>query len=249
MKWPFKKKCSLAGSGIFQGFTDWHSHILPGVDDGVQTMDEALEILSLYEELGIKTVWLTPHVMEDIPNATAHLKERFEELQTAYKGVIHLYLAAEYMLDNLFRERIDNDDLLPLGEKEDRLLVETSYYKPPENMFSLLKKIKAKGYYPVLAHPERYMYMNSKDYRELKKAGVLFQANLPSLANFYGKQILKKTKSLVKSGTVDIWGTDTHHLSLFIRFISEEVGDEAVLYRLSNASVLYNAVGKTEKTG
>ncbi len=58
---------------ILRKGTDCHSHILPGVDDGVQTMEEALEILRLYEELGIKSVWLTPHIMEDMPNTTLHL--------------------------------------------------------------------------------------------------------------------------------------------------------------------------------
>lgn len=112
--WFFKKRVSLKDSGIFDGFTDWHSHILPGVDDGVQTMDESLEILHLYEELGVKTVWLTPHIMEDIPNTTAYLRERFAELKAAYDGRIELHLAAENMLDNLFEERLENNDLLPL---------------------------------------------------------------------------------------------------------------------------------------
>lgn len=146
--WPFRKKHPLADSGIFQGFTDWHCHILPGVDDGVQTVDEALDVLALYGKLGIRTVWLTPHVMEDIPNTTAHLKGRFEELKAAYKGTVRLYLAAEYMLDNLFRERLNDGDLLPLGEKEDRLLVETSYYNPPANMYGLLERIKARDSIP-----------------------------------------------------------------------------------------------------
>lgn len=221
--WPFNKKYSLADSGIFRGFTDWHSHILPGVDDGVQTMDEALEILVLYEKLGVKSVWLTPHVMEDVPNTTALLKERFEELKAVYKGAVHLHLAAEYMLDNLFRERLNDGDLLPLGEKEDRLLVETSYYNPPANMYGLLERIKAKGFYPVLAHPERYMYMNGEDYRNLKEAGIWFQANLLSLTGFYGKQILNKTKRIIKSDTVNIWGTDTHHLRTFQEVISKKV--------------------------
>ena len=90
--WPFRKRISLKDSGIFKNFTDCHSHILPGVDDGVQTMEEALEILRLYEELGIKSVWLTPHIMEDMPNTTLHLRERYAELQATYSGPIKLLL-------------------------------------------------------------------------------------------------------------------------------------------------------------
>ena len=114
--WPFRKRISLKDSGIFKNFTDCHSHILPGVDDGVQTMEEALEILRLYEELGIKSVWLTPHIMEDMPNTTLHLRERYAELQATYSGPIKLHLASENMLDNLFEERLEKNDLLPLGE-------------------------------------------------------------------------------------------------------------------------------------
>lgn len=207
---PFKKKCSFAESEIFRGFTDWHSHILPGVDDGVQTMDEALQILSLYEQLGIIEVWLTPHIMEDMPNRTENLKERFAELQATYKGAVHLHLAAEYMLDNLFRERLDNNDLLPLGEKGDKLLVETSYYNPPANLYGLLDRIKAKGYYPVLAHPERYTYMANEDYRRQKEMGVLFQANRPSFVGVYGKEVNTKARQILKNDYYNLSGTDIH---------------------------------------
>ena len=61
--WIFSKKHNLKDIGVFQGLTDCHSHILPGVDDGVKTMDESLAILDRYEQLGMKTVWLTPHIM------------------------------------------------------------------------------------------------------------------------------------------------------------------------------------------
>lgn len=210
LMWPFNRKYSLADSGVFQGFTDWHSHILPGVDDGVRTMEEALDILALYERLGVKTVWLTSHIMEDVPNTTAHLKERFEELKAAYKGSIHLHLAAEYMLDNLFRERLDAGDLLPLGDKGEMLLAETSYYSPPADLYDLLERIKSEGFYPAVAHPERYMYMNDEEYRRLEKTGVRFQLNLPSLAGLYGKTVRNKTVYLLTNGLVDLWGTDCH---------------------------------------
>ena len=181
------------------GFTDYHSHILPGVDDGVQTMDEALEIIRLYEELGVKAVWLTPHIMEDIPNTTAHLRDRFAELQAAYTGGVQLHLAAENMLDNLFGERLEKNDLLPLGENSDHLLVETSYFSPPMGLSNILFRIKAKGYYPVLAHPERYVYMSESDYRQLIDMGVKFQLNLFSLTGAYGKTTKKKAEWLMKN--------------------------------------------------
>ena len=68
--WPFKSVDKLSKSGLLDGFTDWHSHILPGVDDGIRTMDESLATLASFEEHGVKKVWLTPHVMEDCPNTT-----------------------------------------------------------------------------------------------------------------------------------------------------------------------------------
>lgn len=210
--WPFSKKQTLAESGFFKGFTDWHCHILPGVDDGVQTMDEALAILAEYERLGIEEVWLTPHIMEDIPNTTAHLRKRFAELQSAYTGSVALHLAAENMLDPLFEQRLAAGDLLPLGPDGNRLLVETSYFNPPVDLYGMLERIKSAGYYPVLAHPERYLYMSSADYRKLKAAGIEFQLNLPSLTALYGKVALKKAKALHKKKLYDYIGTDLHKI-------------------------------------
>lgn len=219
MFWPFRKRISLKDSGIFKGFTDWHSHILPGVDDGVQTTEEALKILRLYEELGIETVWLTPHIMEDIPNTTAHLRERFAQLQVAYTGPITLHLAAENMLDNLFEERLERNDLLPLGENGDHLLVETSYFSPPMGLSNILLRIKAKGYHPVLAHPERYSYMNGHDYDRLKANGVKFQLNLLSLADVYGHSVKKKAKNLLDQEYYDFSGTDIHRADMIRLFL------------------------------
>ncbi len=211
--WPFNKK-KVSIKGLFNGFTDYHSHILPGVDDGVETIEESLKVLRLYEGFGVKAVWCTPHIMEDIPNTTSHLKERFAELQNAYSGNIQLHIAAEYMLDALFEERLEKNDLLPLGEKGNLLLVETSYFNPPMGLQNILLRIKAKGYYPVLAHPERYIYMSEDDYQELKQMGVRLQLNLFSLAGIYGKTVQKKAEWLRKEGLYDLQGSDLHSVDI-----------------------------------
>lgn len=218
--WPFRRKQTLAESGILRGMTDYHSHLLPGVDDGVQTAEDSLEILRLYEQLGIREVWFTPHIMEDIPNTTAGLRNRFEQFKKQYTGNIHLHLAAEYMLDNLFKERLAHRDLLPIGEEGNHLLVETSYFNPPMDLYGMMEKIKSAGFIPVLAHPERYTYMGEKEYHRLKEAGVMFQSNLPSLVGGYGNPVKKKVEELYSKAMINLYGTDTHTLSSFNRIIS-----------------------------
>ena len=220
--WPFHKKITLEESGFLNGFTDWHSHILPGVDDGVQTMEEALRILAEYERLGVKEVWLTPHIMEDIPNTTEGLRERFSDLQAEYKGSVELNLAAENMIDNLFEERLRGNDLLPLGKEGNQLLVETSYYSPPMGLPDILQRVKAKGYYPVLAHPERYAYMDTDYYRRLKDMGVKFQLNLFSLLGRYGEAAKKKAEYLQKHGMYDYSGTDLHRLVTLEKWVGRK---------------------------
>lgn len=219
--WPFNKVGKLEESGMFNGFTDWHSHILPGVDDGIRSMESSLEVLKRYEEAGIKKVWLTPHIMEDYPNTTEGLRNRFEELKAAYKGPVELRLAAENMLDSLFEERLESRDFLPIGEKGNHLLVETSYMNPPYGMDEMLRRAMGAGYYLVLAHPERYRYMDESDYRDLKSKGILFQTNFASLVGGYGETARKKAEWLLKEGMIDLCGSDLHRLGFFNESIQQ----------------------------
>lgn len=197
-------------SSLLTNFTDHHSHILPGVDDGVKKMETSLKVLERYEQLGIVEVWCTPHVMEDIPNTTAGLQARFAELCEAYQGPIKLHLAAEYMMDALFEERLEQDDLLKLGNEGNQVLVETSYFTPPMDMDAILRRIKQKGLYPMLAHPERYVYMNKERYKELKNNGIRFQLNLSSVAGAYGAEAKDKSNWILKQNFYNIVGSDLH---------------------------------------
>ena len=230
--WPFTRKKSLLEAGVLRGWTDWHCHILPGVDDGIPTLEDSLAALRWYEAQGVEEVWLTPHVMEDIPNTPAQLRARFAELCSAYAscpattGHLTLHLAAEHMLDPLFEERLEAGELLPMGET---LLVETSYFNPPLDLDGMLKAIRKKGFQPLLAHPERYVYMDWRDYARLQdELGVAFQLNLPSLAGAYGPEVRKKAERLLAEGRYCRTGSDLHRLAAFRRAMETKINPDLI---------------------
>lgn len=205
-----KKKSSIADSMFLRGRTDRHTHILFGVDDGIRKLEDSLAVLRYEESLGVTDVWCTPHVMEDVPNTTAALKTRFEELVAAYSGPIRLHLAAEYMLDTVFEKRLEARDLLTM--EDSTVLVETSTLTPPVNLFEIFRQMQSAGYRPLLAHPERYRYLKEKDYEELRKLGIHFQLNLPSLVRFYGDTAYNKAIWLLENGFYTEVGSDCHRL-------------------------------------
>lgn len=213
---------------MLDGFTDWHSHVLPGVDDGIRTLEESLEVLEAYQNLGVRKLWLTPHIMEDYPNETAFLRERFKLLQDAWKGTMEIKLASENMLDSLFEMRLEANDFLPIGDEGRHLLVETSYFNPPYGMDKMLDGIFSAGYEPVLAHPERYSYMDKEGYRSLKERGILFQMNFMSLAGAYGETAKKKAEWLLEQDMVNLTGSDVHRLRLVKEMIARPVGKKSV---------------------
>ena len=231
--WPFSKKYSIVSSGLLRGATDWHCHILPGVDDGIQTIEDSLAVLDRYAELGIREVWLTPHVMEDIPNTPDELRATYDELLKAYQGQITLHLASENMLDAIFEERLVKGHVLPIGTKGDHLLVETSYFNPPMDLYGMLKKIRERGFKPILAHPERYNYMSRTDYQRLKSMDILFQINITSVAEAYGREVRQKAEMLLSEHWIDYIGTDVHRLSSLNKAIENRIIDRDTCQMLS----------------
>ena len=226
-----KRKYSLLGCGALQGITDRHSHVLFGVDDGAATLEHSLGILAYEEEIGVKELWCTPHIMEDVENTTHALRERFAELQEAYKGPIKLHLAAEYMLDNLFAERFKAGDLLTM--EDNTVLVETSTWNPPPDMSGTLRKIQKAGYCPLLAHPERYRYMNDIAYERLHKMGIHFQLNLGSLVGYYGETAMFKAYRMLEKGWYSEVGSDCHRLATIKEQYIREVLPKELLPHLS----------------
>ena len=204
----FNRRRSLLESGLLKGAVDQHSHILYGLDDGVKTQEDSLAILQLLEEQGVSEVWFTPHVMEDVPNTTEGIRARFEQLKSIYRGGLRFHLAAEYMIDTLFEERLAARDLLTHGN--DTVLVETSSVAPPINLWEVLETMRKAGYRPLIAHPERYRYMDKADYKRLHDMGCVLQMNLPSIVGFYGESARERALDLLDKGWSAMVGSDCH---------------------------------------
>lgn len=222
-------KKSLGESGLLTGAIDNHCHVLWGVDDGVKTQEESLAILKFLETLGMDTLWLTPHIMEDVPNTTADLRLRFEELKSVYTGNIKLHLSAENMMDTLFEERLEKGDLLMHGDN--KVLVETSTWAPPINFWDIIDTMFVKGYVPILAHPERYRYMDDREYRRLYDAGVIFQLNIPSLIGVYGESVRNKAENMLFKNMYCMAGSDCHRF----RAIENQYGNKVFTKKILNA--------------
>lgn len=195
---------------------DIHSHLLPGIDDGSKNISDSINLIEKLERRGITNFRTTPHVMGDVwENSSKTIKEKEAELKKALleKGYNHINIsaAAEYMLDENFSTLLANDDILTLKDKY--VLVEMSFFSPPPNLNDLLFEIQLKGYIPVLAHPERYSFYheNLENYEKLINAGCLFQLNLLSLTDHYGKHVSKASYELLKRDMYTFVGTDTHN--------------------------------------
>ena len=93
-------------------------------------------------------------------------------------------------------------------------------------MYGILERIKAKGYHPVLAHPERYGYMEKEEYRRIKDMGVKLQLNLPSIAGLYGSVAKAKAEKLLKYNAYDIVGGDIHSLKAWIEILNNKISSD-----------------------
>lgn len=215
----FSRKTTLAESGFFPRHIDYHSHILPGVDDGAPDITKTGAMLKVLGEFGVKELWFTPHVMEDMPNKPSELKALFMEVSNKGIGLgIKLHLASENMLDSLFRQRLRDNELIPIIDDR-HLLIETSYFNAPMGLSEIINDIKDHGYVPVLAHPERFSYMGMTDYVSLKRAGVMFQLNYLSLLGAYGHSVAQKAVDILDKGMYNITGSDIHSLEGFMSYV------------------------------
>jgi tyrosine-protein phosphatase YwqE len=197
---------------------DIHSHLLAGIDDGVKSTDEAIEIILQFQKLGYKKLITTPHVMSDVYRNTPDvIHQKLQELNNILsekKIDVIVEAAAEYYLDETLFSKIErNEKLLTFGNKY--LLFETNFMNEPFNLKEFIFLATTRGYKLVLAHPERYMYIHEqfKKAEDLFDRGVLFQINVSSISGFYSKAIQKIAFKLIDKNMVHWIGSDCHQLS------------------------------------
>ena len=222
---------------------DIHSHLLPQLDDGAKTWEEAIDLIRSFKELGFSKLITTPHIMQDhyrndpatIQNKILELKQKLIENKIS----IEIEAAAEYYLDEeLYRRLTNHEELLTFGNRY--LLFETNFLSEPLNSKEFIFAALSSGYRLVLAHPERYHYMNVEKARDLRDRGVLFQINIPSLVGYYSKPIQKMAYQLIDRGWIDFLGSDCHnmiHLELMQEAKKNKYYQKALALPLLNHSL------------
>ena len=213
----FKSKPSLKEL-IPNGFVDIHSHILPGIDDGAKTEAESFKLISEMKKLGFSKIIGTPHTYTGLyENTNETIENAFNKLKRKEVKNINIDFASEYMLDNTIIEKARNKEILCL--KDNYVLIEMSFIAKPIGLYELIYEIKVNGYLPVMAHPERYLFFeNLKEYNKLKKFGCLFQANLLSFTNHYGRRVNDRLNKLISRNLIDFVGSDIHNTNHILSF-------------------------------
>ena len=199
-------------------FKDIHCHLLPGIDDGSNSIEESIEILRRAEKEGVSEIVLTPHYIENTRYNcnNKNKKESFEILIKAIRqaGInIKLYLGNENYMSNNFIELLNNDEIMTINNSR-YLLFEFPLSQPYKNSKDYLYELVTKGYVPILAHPERYrdFQKNPSLVEEYTRMGILLQGNYKSLLGKYGRKAKKTLKILLKKDLITFLGSDIHHI-------------------------------------
>ncbi len=202
---------------IFEALgTDMHCHLVPQVDDGSKCFEESVECLKTLKAVGFNKVYITPHFQHPrFDNDEEDICRRYQEMKLrAVEAAVDIEMAGvagEYRIDSGFKNRLENPRFLQVAGKY--VLVEFSLHQQMMGCDEMIFDLQMKGYDIILAHPERYPYLNVLGSRmeQLKNQGVFFQINALSLGGFYGEEPKRRAYQMLERGWVEFMGTDTHN--------------------------------------
>lgn len=203
--------------GMIDPRTDCHCHILPGLDDGAASMEESVALARRQVSWGFRKAVCTSHRVGKYPNVPEVVVAACGKLQEELdkRGVpLELTPSMEYrLIPETWPETLEKGWLLPW--EGNHILIELPIHKAsrignivPEDE---IRRLLDMGYQPVLAHPERYLYLDMDRYRSFKAAGALFQRNVGSLEGLYGEAVSVRAEALIAEGFYDTIGTDLHN--------------------------------------
>jgi tyrosine-protein phosphatase YwqE len=239
----FSRRKSLSETDLSWLVTDFHSHLLPGIDDGSPDVETSLLLIKGLQSLGYKKLITTPHVLwEMYPNTTDTIESALNKILPVLQKQnpeIELKAAAEYYIDDHFQTELKSKTrLLPISGR--KILVEFSMLIPPIELKDVLFELQIQNYEPILAHPERYVYLEKQKvyFDILKDFGCFFQLNLLSLTGHYGPVVQSLAEFLIKKNYYDFIGSDVHH-ERHIEAL-KKMGTPAMLKKLKESGKIKN---------
>lgn len=198
---------------------DLHSHLIPGIDDGADTLEEAVEILKVMEKKGVKSAAATPHY--PIYKRQDFKKELFNKLEILRKEAkrnnldIKILSGTEIMINQELPLLYHQNKLLTINET-DYLLLEFRLNIYPDYLEEIIYDLQTMGLKIIIAHPERYLYLQS-DYSELyqwlEELELKIMLNSSSLTGVHGRKAQKTAQNLIKTGLCHLMASDTHGLN------------------------------------
>ena len=216
---------------------DIHSHILNNVDDGSKSLENTIEILKKAEQAGFSDIVLTPHYIEGYyENTKSLIKEKIAELKKElYKQdiIVELHQGNEIMLTENTPKLLNESKIATIANSR-YVLFEVPHSNRMLNLEQIAYVLKANGYIPILAHPERYAFIQEdpNEIIDIIKLGVLIQSNYGSFIGQYGRTAKEVVEVLLENHLINFLGTDVHrHGGIFenineilrrIRSISED---------------------------
>jgi len=223
------RRAAQRSSSPSVNITDMHCHILPGLGGGPDTLEQSMKLARQLHRLGFRRIVATPHIMNGFYNASPEqVRMAVNLLQRALldEGIsLFIDIAAQYYIDDGLLNLLDaRSEVLPFGTYVDAprslILIETSLISFPDIWYDVTDMLNARGLMPVLAHPERYIYLqHNRDWiRLLRNRGTLFKIDMASLTGRYGQGALQMAEWLIEQGHVSFIGTEMsneQHLRVF----------------------------------
>lgn len=215
---------------------DLHSHVLPGIDDGVQTVAESLELLRAAHDDGISRIAATPHVRDDYPTAPNEMELLVAQVNgAAREAAIPVEVLSGGELDLRFAAELDDATLrrFGLGGNPSLLLLESPYFGWPLQLPDLVFDLQLRGFRVVLAHPERNadVQVDPERLRALVDIGVVVQLTAASLDGRLGGAPRTTAKRLLDARLAHLLASDAHApdvRSVGLTAAASAAGDDAL---------------------